>query len=40
MSNLEELRFHLTQGNQREDRLGILVGSQCGIGPELIGGLE
>ena len=38
--HLVELRLHLSQGDKREDGLGVLVGAQGAVGPELVGGRE
>lgn len=39
-SNLVELGLHLPQGDQRQHRLGVLIGPQRRIGPKLIGGTK
>jgi hypothetical protein len=35
-----ELRLHLPQGDQGQDRLSILVGPKVRVGPKLVGRLE
>ena len=35
-----ELRFHLPKRDERQHRLGILIGTERGIRPELIGCLK
>jgi hypothetical protein len=35
-----ELRLHLPEGDQSQDRLSVLVGPKVRVGPELVGRLE